>query len=381
VRLPVAGHKAAEGAVDGSGDPAASRHPEVTPLARGAPGATACRCQSQHWSLASWPMTSVAQNTAASPPTVPDGSRLPSGLLLAVVSAASFGMSGALARGLLDTGWSAGAVVLVRVGLAALVVTPFGALALRGRWHLLRRSAGVVALYGVLAVAGAQFCYFSAVSDMQVGPALLIEYTAPAAVVLWLWLRHGQRPGAVTLLGAGLAALGLVLVLDLLSGADLSAPGVLWALAAMVGAASYFLISADEGNGLPPLALAAGGLVVGAVVLALLGAVGVLPMDVATAAPSYAGRTVPWEVPLAALGLVTAAVAYTTGIAASRRLGSRLASFVALLEVVAGVGFAWLLLGELPGPVQLLGGLLVLAGVVAVKAGERGVVRTASPPA
>ena len=38
---------------------------------------------------------------------------------------------------------------------------------------------------------------------MQVGPALLIEYTAPAAVVVWLWLRHGQRPGPVTLAGAG----------------------------------------------------------------------------------------------------------------------------------------------------------------------------------
>ena len=306
-------------------------------------------------------------------------SRLASGLGFAVVSAVTFGMSGALARGLLDTGWSAGAVVLVRVGIAALVVAPFGVVALRRRWHLLRRSAGTVALYGVIAVAGTQFCYFSAVSTMQVGPALLIEYTAPAAVVLWLWARHGQRPGAVTLLGAGLAGLGLVLVLDLLSGTDLSTAGVLWALGAMVGAASYFIISADEGNGLPPLALAAGGLVVGAAALALLGATGVLPMDTAAAPVPYAGRTVAWWVPLVALGLVTAAVAYTTGIAASRRLGSRLASFVALLEVVAAVGFAWVLLDELPGTAQLLGGLLVLAGVAAVRAGERGVVPRTGP--
>ena len=113
---------------------------------------------------------------------------------------------------------------------------------------------------------------------MQVGPALLIEYTAPAAVVVWLWLRHGQRPGPITLVGAGLAALGLVLVLDLLSGADISLPGVLWALAAMVGAASYFLISADESNGLPPLTLAAGGLVAGTAALGLLGLVGLMPM-------------------------------------------------------------------------------------------------------
>jgi len=304
-------------------------------------------------------------------PVAAPRSRTASGLVFALVSAITFGLSGALARPLMESGWSAGAVVLVRVGGAAVLVAPLGVLALRGKWGALRRNAGLVVTYGALAVAGAQFCYFSAVSHMQVGPALLIEYTAPAAVVLWLWLRQGQRPGPVTLVGAGLAALGLVLVLDLLSGADLSVPGVLWALAAMVGAATYFVISADESKGLPPLALAAGGLVVGALVLALLGLVGLLPLDRGSAPVTYAGATVaPW-VPLALLALVTAAVSYTTGIAAIRRLGSRLASFVALTEVLAGVVWAWLLLDELPRPVQLLGGVLILAGVVAVKLGER----------
>ena len=298
-------------------------------------------------------------------------SRTASGLVFALVSSITFGLSGALARPLMESGWSAGAVVLVRVGGAAVLVAPLGVLALRGQWGAMRRNLGLVVTYGALAVAGAQFCYFSAVSHMQVGPALLIEYTAPAAVVLWLWLRQGQRPGPVTLVGAGLAALGLVLVLDLLSGADLSVPGVLWALAAMVGAATYFVISADESKGLPPLALAAGGLVVGALVLALLGLVGLLPLDRGSAPVTYAGATVaPW-VPLALLALVTAAVSYTTGIAAIRRLGSRLASFVALTEVLAGVVWAWLLLDELPRPVQILGGVLILAGVVAVKLGER----------
>jgi len=304
-------------------------------------------------------------------PVAAPRSRTASGLVFALVSAITFGLSGALARPLMESGWSAGAVVLVRVGGAAVLVAPLGVLALRGKWGALRRNAGLVVTYGALAVAGAQFCYFSAVSHMQVGPALLIEYTAPAAVVLWLWLRQGQRPGPVTLVGAGLAALGLVLVLDLLSGADLSVPGVLWALAAMVGAATYFVISADESKGLPPLALAAGGLVVGALVLALLGLVGLLPLDRGSAPVTYADATVaPW-VPLALLALVTAAVSYTTGIAAIRRLGSRLASFVALTEVLAGVVWAWLLLDELPRPVQLLGGVLILAGVVAVKLGER----------
>jgi drug/metabolite transporter (DMT)-like permease len=293
------------------------------------------------------------------------------GLPIALLSAASFALSGPLARGLIDVGWTPGAVVLARIALAALVIAPLAAHALRGRWGLLRRNLRVVVAYGVVPVAGTQFAYFSAVAAMDVGPALLIEYTAPAAIVVWLWLRHGERPRPLTLAGAGVAAVGLVLVLDLLSGADLALDGVLWALAAMVGAATYFVMSADTSSGLPPLALAGGGLAVGAVALAVLGLAGVLPMHATTAAPTFGGESVSWWLPFLGLGVVTAAIAYTTGIAASRRLGSRLASFVALTEVVAAVVFAWLLLDQLPGALQLAGGALIVAGVVVVKLGER----------
>lgn len=293
-----------------------------------------------------------------------------SGLLLAFASATSFGLSGVLARGLLDTGWSAGGAVTVRILIAAAVLLLPGALALRGRWHLARDNAGLVAVYGISAVAGAQLCYFYAVTYMQVSVALLLEYTAPVAVVLWLWLRHGHRPSGLTVLGAAIAAGGLVLVLDVVSGADLSVVGVLWALGAMVGAASYFVISADHGNGLPGISLAAGGLLVAGAVLLAAGAIGWLPLHASTAAAVYDGHSVPWWLPVLALGLVTAALAYVTGIAAGRRLGSRLASFVALGEVLAAVVFAWLVLGELPRAIQLTGGLLVLAGVVVVKLGE-----------
>ena len=244
---------------------------------------------------------------AMSNDTRPD---LGAGLVLAVVSAASFGMSGSLARGLLDAGWSAGAVVLARLAIAALVVVPVAAHALRGRWGALRENIGLILLFGAVPVAGTQFAFFSAVQRMDVGPALLIEYTAPAAVVVWLWLRHGERPGPLTVAGAGLAALGLVLVLDLLSGADLAPVGVLWALIAMAGVASYFVLAANPRSTLPPVALAGAGMASGALMLAVVGAVGILPMHATTASPLYAGTAVTWWIPLLGLGVVTAGIAY-----------------------------------------------------------------------
>ena len=95
-----------------------------------------------------------------------------------------------------------------------------------------------------------------------------------------------------------------------------------------------------------------------------------MPMDATTARVSYVGLDVDWWVPVLALGVVTAALSYSTGIAAGRRLGPRVASFVGLFEVVFALVFAWLLLAELPRAVQLLGGALILAGVVLVRRGE-----------
>ncbi|SEB43806.1 EamA family transporter [Microbacterium hydrocarbonoxydans] len=292
------------------------------------------------------------------------------GLPLAIGAAFAFGMSGAWARGLIDAGWTPGAAVTARVWVAALVLLVPTILSLRGRWGVLRKNAGMVAAYGLLAVTATQLCYFQAVAVMDVGLALLIEYTAPIAVILWLWLRRGERPSRRSVIGAAIAFVGLVLMLDIITGAEVNVAGILWALAAMVGAATYFLLSAKADTGMPPIALAGGGLLLGAIALTIAGFVGILPIAWTTDDIAYRFGTVPWFVPVLAIGLFATALAYVLGIASTRMLGSRLASFVALAEVVAALLFGWLLLGQLPDLLQALGGALVLVGVVVVKLGE-----------
>jgi MYXO-CTERM domain-containing protein len=68
-----------------------------------------------------------------------------------------------------------------------------------------------------------------------------------------------------------------------------------------------------------------------------------------------------------ALILVSAVFAYLAGIVAVRRLGSSVASFVGLTEVIFAVTFAFVLLGQRPSPIQLVGGALVLAGIALVQ--------------
>lgn len=292
------------------------------------------------------------------------------GLGLAVLSAATFGTSGSLASSLLDAGWTPGAAVTARVAIAALVLTVPALAQLRGRGSQLRRSGGSILVYGLAAVAGAQLCFFNAVAHVSVGVALLLEYSGALLVVGWVWLRDGQRPRRLTAGGGVLALAGLVLVLDLAGDHRVDPVGVAWGLGAAVGLAVYFVLSAGADEPLPPLVLAWGGLSIGALALLAAGAAGVLQLRAPRVQVTLLDVELSWLVPVLGLSLLAAVVSYVAGVVAARLLGARLASFVGLTEVLFAVGFAWLLLGQVPVAVQLVGGVLVVSGIALVRIDE-----------
>jgi len=293
------------------------------------------------------------------------------GLTLAIVTAATFSTSGVFASSLIDAGWSAGAAVLARITLAAVLLTIPALIQLRGQWGLLRRGFGQAAAFGLIAVAGAQLCYFNAIERMPVGVALLIEYLGIVLVVGWLWLRHGQRPKRLTVSGGIAALAGLVLVLNLTGSTSVSPLGVMWALLAAVGLATFYVLSAAEGEeALPPVVMTWAAMGIAATALMTLGLLRVLPLTWTTTDVTFAGHRVSWILPVLGLAVIAAAIPYVTGIAAARRLGAKLASFVGLVEVLFAIVFAWLLLGQLPTDLQFAGGALILAGVTLVRVDE-----------
>ena len=298
------------------------------------------------------------------------GSLRNTGLLAALVSAATFGTSGAFATSLITTGWTPGAAVLARVAVAAAVLTVPALLLLRGRARPSGRALRSVSVYGVFAVATAQLCYFNAVEHLSVAVALLLEYSGILLVVGWMWARHGHRPRRLTIAGAVVALSGLVLVLDLVGEHRLDGVGILWGLGAAVGLAVYFVMASDTDSDLPPLVVAWGGLVVGAAGLGLAAAAGALPVHASRADVTLAHTTMSWLVPVLGMALVAAVVAYVAGIAAARLLGARVASFVGLTEVLFAVVFAWVLLGQSLDVMQALGAVLVIGGIVLVRVDE-----------
>ncbi len=292
------------------------------------------------------------------------------GLGLALVSAAAFGTAGSFATALINAGWSPAAAVTARIGTAAVVLTIPALFVLWGRWARLAGASRRVGAFGVFAVVGAQVCFFNAIGHLSVGVALLLEYLGTLLVVGWLWARHGQRPRRLTVAGAGAAVIGLALVLDVSGRSRLDPVGVLWGLGAAIGLAVYFVLSADVEDALPPIALTWAGMTVGGVALAFLGVVGALPMHARFGDVAFIGHRTSWLVPVLGLSVLAAAFSYVVGIESVRMLGSKLASFAGLSEVLFAVLFAWILLDQLPRATQILGGAFILGGVALVRVDE-----------
>jgi drug/metabolite transporter (DMT)-like permease len=298
------------------------------------------------------------------------------GITLAIVSSACFGTSGTFGDALLRAGWSPAGLVTARITLAAIFLTIPAFLQLRKsgistRILLTRPALAAVVSYGLFAVAGCQVCYFNAVARMPVGIALLLEYLGIVLVVGWLWVRHGQRPRRLTVGGGVTALAGLALMLNLTSAHGISMTGVFWGLGAAVGLCIFFVLSSAAESPLPPVVLAWGGMCTGAIALGVLAAVHAVPFTTSTKLVDLAGSRVPWLVPVLGISLIAGAVAYAASITACRRLGARLASFIALAEVLFATLFAWIFLSQLPTALQFGGGALILAGVTLVRLDER----------
>jgi drug/metabolite transporter (DMT)-like permease len=289
------------------------------------------------------------------------------GLVIALVAAASFGTSGAFLKPVLDSGWSPAAAVTFRALIGAIVLLPFTLVALRGRWAALWRARWRVLLMAVVGVAATQLVYITAISLVPISTAILIEYMAPLLLVVFAWIRSRRLPRLVVLIGSVVALVGLILVVGPTGHGSVNWFGVAFASLGAVGCAVYYVIAAKPSEGLPPVALAGSGLVLGGLALGVVGLTGLVPFAVKFGSVHLFGGTTPWWVPLVIVGVFGTGIAYAASITASEVLGSRLASFMGLLEVVFAALYAWLLLGQDLSIPQLIGGALILGGIAFVR--------------
>jgi drug/metabolite transporter (DMT)-like permease len=277
------------------------------------------------------------------------------------VSAFAFGGSGVAGKSLIAAGLDPLHVVWLRVTGAALILLP---IALRNR-TLPRRRPGLIAGFGLLAVTGCQTFYFTAISHIPVGVAILTEYLGPALLLGWVRFVQRRPVSRASAVGVVLALAGMASVVQVWSGLAFNPLGLLLAFGAACCQVSYFVLAdrGSEGADAPdPLAVTAYGLLIGCLALTVVSRPWTMNWWVLRGQVALGDNNVPAVLMLAWLVLVATVLAYLTGVLAVRRLSPQVAGVVGCLEAVVGTVFAWVLLGEHLGWPQIAGGGLVLAG-------------------
>jgi drug/metabolite transporter (DMT)-like permease len=277
------------------------------------------------------------------------------GYLLAAVAAAMFALNGSLARFVLDDGVSAAHLSQLRVTLAFLLLAGTLAVVDRSRLRIARRDVPRMAWLGIMGLAVVQFTYFAAIDRLAISVALVIQFTGPLLVLLWLRIAHGRRLRPSLYGAVGLSVLGSALVVEVYDAGALDGLGVLFAVIAAVGFAVYLVGFERAGRSYDAFTTLAWGL--GFATLAWL-----------VVSP-------PWAIPLGDVANLRSAVlvlgivlvgtlgAFLLNLSALRHLPATRVGVVATLEPPLATVMAWAIHGEALAPVQIAGGLLVVAAV------------------
>jgi drug/metabolite transporter (DMT)-like permease len=287
------------------------------------------------------------------------------GVGLVVAAACLFAVNGTVSKLVLGSGLSALHLVEIRSAGAAVVLCLAALAGDRRGLRITRRDLPFLVAYGVLGVAMVQWLYFVAIARIPVSVALLVEFTAPVLVALWVRFVRRRSVRARLWPALLLALAGLALVAQVWSGLTLDAVG-LGAAALDAGVlAAYYLLGERGLADRDPVSLAALGFTAAALFWLVLLPPWTFPVaGLGTPVDVTAGLRLPAGVLVAWVVLLGTVLPFVLVLAGVRRIGATRAGLLGTLEPVLAGGVAWLVIGERLSAVQLAGAGVVLAGIV-----------------
>lgn len=319
-------------------------------------------------------MSTPAQGGSIDPPlstssAVTHAPRAAIGYALLLTGTVLFALNGTVVKSILLSGVSATTLSETRA-MGAFVILFLVVAITRPRALRIRRDEWKLLLaYGVIGVSMTQFLYFVAIERMPIGIALIIEFTAPIWVVLWVRFGRRETVRGTVWVGLLLAVIGLALIAQVWQGFTLDGLGVAAAFGAAIALALFYILGEHARRGDPPrdaISLTMWGMG-GAALFWLLvppwsfsnwaiysemseplaGTGPQLPLWVLSAWMIVMGTVVPFALAMKSLAYITAAQA----------------SIIGMTEPLIASIIAWIALSEVLTPVQIAGGAVVLVGV------------------
>lgn len=276
------------------------------------------------------------------------------GRWLVFLATVFWGTTATLARSVFrDHGVPALTVVELRLAIAAAILLVWLLARRRDALRLRREDFGYFLVLGLFGVAAVQGTYYYSIARLGVGLAILLQYLAPALLVLWDMLR-GRRPAPSLIAAVVLAIAGTALLVNGVDPVALHASVLDWAIGLSSAVIFAFYVAYSKRG------------------LARYAPETVLFYTFVIAGIFWAFVTPPWQI-LAAhyppslwikfllLGVFSTLVPFRCFYAGLRRLPATEAGVVATSEPVVAIIAAAVFLGEMLRPQQLAGAVMVIA--------------------
>jgi drug/metabolite transporter (DMT)-like permease len=286
---------------------------------------------------------------------------------MAVSGALLFSVNGSVSKLALQSGIDSTTLVMLRSSGAAIALLVIVAATGSSRLRLSRQELPMLIVYGVVGIALVQWFYFVAIARLPVGVALLIEFTGPVLVALWVHFVQGQRLGRVLWLALALCLGGLALVAETWTGLAFDTLGLLAAFGAAVSLATYYVAGKRMLSTRDPVSLACWAFVVAAACWTLAKPWWAVPWHTLThdaALPGTLAVTTDSWVLVVWIVLLGTVVPFLLVVGALSRLAAPEAGVIGMVEPVLAGAVAWIWLGEALSVVQVIGSVVVIAGII-----------------
>ena len=295
------------------------------------------------------------------------------GVLAVALAAALWAGAAAVASSLFDRGVEPIELVAARAVVAtvgfALIPAAWSSRGRREQTAGRQKVVWVVALG--LALALVNLAYYVAIERLAVAVAIVLQYSAPALVVLWTTFVARRRPSGQVVIALVAAMAGVVLVSEVVGGdlGSFDALGVAMGLASAILFASYTLLSERVERYYGPLNAVFRAFAIASLVWIVF----LVPRG--WPSPFLESENI---LPILFVGLAGTLAPFSLYVWGVSHIRSERASIAATLEPVLAALFAWLWLEESLSPVQIAGGALVLGAVLALQVRRNAL--TGAPP-
>jgi drug/metabolite transporter (DMT)-like permease len=279
------------------------------------------------------------------------------GALLVIVATTFFALNGIVARIAMDGGLEPVSVAAVRTVGGALFLLPFVVVV----WRRFTRAMVLpIVGYAAIGIFASQGLYFQTLSYLDVALALVLSYLAPIPIAIYQHVRRGEQLPTYAYAVMIVAIAGVAL--SVLAGSGgigaVSVIGLVFGIATMITFAIMVLLSPSQPSELGPLARAGAPLVVAAVLYLVVVPPWTFPWDMLGDTVELAGRfqlEVPLWTTLIWVVLLGSVVPFALVLAGNARVGAGAASMLGMWEPVVGSLAAWVILGQVLTPLQIVG--------------------------